>query len=154
VRISHRSSHLGDEFTVATDASRLEFGGEALDALVARSIGPVRVYGGGGWIFHSTTDAEPALLEIGRTDRFVAQLGADGAWLVADGAGALRAGIDWQAAERANWRGGFSAAVGLRYRVGDREAGFAARFHNGLSELGQFFWTPERYFGLEFNAIL
>jgi len=154
LRLSHRSSHLGDEFVDETEARRLEFGGEAIDGLVGYGLGSARVYGGGAWIFHSTTDDEPALRMAGRRDRFLVQLGADADWPVsAKGDGRLRAGIDWQAAERTNWRGGVTAAAGLTYRVGARSAGLVLRYYDGLSALGQFLWTPERYWGMELNIV-
>jgi hypothetical protein len=154
LRISHRSSHLGDEFVVATGAERVEFGGEAFDALGAwRVPGGGRLYAGGSWIFRSYTKWLPSLYYQGIGDRFVLQLGGDGAWTpFADPRVSLLAGFDWQTAERIEWKSYLSLAGGVTMRSDGRQLGFVARFFNGRSALGQFFNTPERYLSLELLA--
>ena len=156
VRISHRSSHLGDEFVNVTGAQRIEFGGEAVDALAAYRLGSIgRVYGGGSWIFRSYTDKQVlALVRMGRRDRFRLQLGADGEWPLGDGPLAAVAGIDWQTAERTEWRNALALAGGVKVNANGRSLGLVARFFDGASSLGEFFLTPERFWGIELMAEL
>jgi hypothetical protein len=154
VRVTHRSSHLGDEFSKSAGAQRIEFGGESLDGLIATHIRGVRFYAGGGWIFHSNTDNTAALLNANRPDRFFVQTGADFEWRpwqnqLFD----LVGGIDYQTAERTEWEETLGLAAGVRLKAGARGLRLIARYVSGLSSLGQFFLTPEQYFGIEF-AIL
>lgn len=154
VRISHRSSHLGDEFVVATDAERIEFGGEALDALGAVQVADVgRVYAGGAWIFRSYTKYTEVLRRNGRLDRFLVQVGADGKWpLPQNDNFEVLAGADWQTAERTGWQGALALAGGIAVRSGVRSLGLVARYFEGISSLGQFFVTPEQFWSLELVA--
>lgn len=153
-RISHRSSHLGDEFVNETGADRIEFGGEAFDLNAAWTFpGIARVYGGTSLIFRSYTKYLAILRQKGVGDCCLLQLGADGSWALGSSLEAV-AGIDWQTAERIEWDSYTSLAAGLTWRRGDRSAGFVARFSDGLSTLGQFFNTPERVIGLEFLVTL
>jgi hypothetical protein len=150
VRIAHRSSHLGDEFSATTGARRIEFGGEAIDGLLAyRFPGIARVYGGGGWIFHSNTSATRVLRDAGRSDRFTVQAGADGEWFPAAGPVGIAAGVDWQAAERSEWAGGLAVAAGVSARANGRVARVMLRYYDGNSYLGEFFLTPERFWSIE-----
>jgi hypothetical protein len=155
-RISHRSSHLGDEFVVETGAERIEFGGEALDVHVARRHGDGRVYAGGSWIFRSYTRWLPALLETGGRDRFLFQAGADGAWPIgrAGGSTSVVAGMDAQLAERTGWQRQLSAVGGVRATGARHALQLVVRVHEGQSALGQFFLTRERAWSLEFVAEL
>jgi Protein of unknown function (DUF1207) len=156
VRISHRSSHLGDEFVNDTGAERIEFGGEALDAMAAYTFpGIARVYGGGSWIFRSYTDKQvAALVAIGRRDRLVVQLGSDGEWELGDGRFALVGGIDWQTAERTNWRSAVALGGGVTVHAHGRSLGLVARWFDGVSSLGEFFLTPETFWSFELLAEL
>jgi hypothetical protein len=150
VRIAHRSSHLGDEFSATTGARRIEFGGEAIDGLAAyRFPGIARVYGGGGWIFHSNTSATRVLRDAGRSDRFTVQAGADGEWFPAGGPLGVSAGVDWQAAERSKWAGGLAVAGGVSARANGRVARLMLRFYDGNAYLGEFFLTQERFWSIE-----
>lgn len=153
-RISHRSSHLGDEFVQVSGAQRVEFGGEAFDAHAAWNVpGLARFYGGASWIFRSYTSQLEALRTRGRGDALLVQLGADGTWTpFGQTPFEIVGGVDWQSAERVAWKGNVSLAGGINYRRGDRTAGFVARFFDGPSALGQFFLTDERYLSLEFLA--
>lgn len=47
VRIYHQSSHLGDTVLIAGHPERINLSFEALEMLVSRDIGPLRLYGGG-----------------------------------------------------------------------------------------------------------
>jgi len=155
IRISHRSSHLGDEFVEQTGADRIEFGGEALDGLVGYTFpGIARVYGGGAWIFRSYTDKQvPVMLELGRRDRLLLQLGADGEWQPWDSSPiGLVAGIDWQTAERTDWKSALSAGAGFNVNANGRTLGLILRFFDGASPLGEFFLSPEQFWSFELLA--
>jgi hypothetical protein len=151
-RFFHRSAHIGDELAESTGARRIEFGGEAVELLNALQFGGLRVYGGGSWIVHSNTRYTAVLLREGRGDRFTVQAGFDGSWPVWPSRGlGLVAGVDWQTAERTNWRAATSAAAGIECRKGTRYARLTARGFEGTSPMGEFFLTSERYGGLEFE---
>jgi hypothetical protein len=152
-RISHRSSHLGDEFMEETGAQRLEFGGEALDTHVARRLGSGRAYLGASWIFRSYTIREQAMRALGRSDRFLLQAGADGTWDPwPDSRADLVGGFDVQTAQRTAWRRQVAAAAGLRWRSDSHALQVLVRFFDGPSFMGEFFLSPERYAALEFVA--
>jgi hypothetical protein len=149
VEIGHRSSHLGDELIQQTGAERIEFGHESIDMLAAYTFAGIgRLYGGGSWIFRSNTAFEMRLRGLGEHDRFQLQLGGDGEW---DVRGALHAyaGFDVQAAERSDWRRQVAVTGGIGARAGDRTARLLVRFFDGVSPLGEFFLTDERFFALE-----
>lgn len=152
-RIMHRSSHLGDELVETTGASRVEVGGEFVDAIVAWSpITDVRLYGGSAWIFRSYTDILPAVLNRGWNDRTLIQLGADGGmWPWMKGALGLVGGLDWRRAQRTNWQDSFAAAGGLALRTPRNGARLLVRYFTGVSLLEQFFLSKETYWALELN---
>lgn len=155
LRIHHRSSHLGDEFMQSTQwqARRIEFGGEALEVTAGYEYpNGARVYGGGSWIAHSNTAAETILAEWGREDRYTVQFGGDierFPWK--NGRLGYNAGVDWQAAERTNWRGAFAAAAGVHARNA-AQLGFSIRYFTGPSTMGEFFLTKETYWALELTG--
>jgi hypothetical protein len=155
LRIHHRSSHLGDEFTESTGARRIEFGGEAVEALASyNDKSGIRVYGGGSWIFHSNTKSTEVLQQLGRSDRFTVQVGADGEWYKwSNGRIGVHGGIDVQAAERTKWEGGVSGLGGIAFRrenvPGARDLRLSLRYFKGVSPMGEFFLTHEKYLHFE-----
>jgi hypothetical protein len=153
LRVHHRSSHLGDEFSAATGATRIEFGGEAAEVLAAYAPREsVRVYGGGSWIFHSNTANTAVMRQLGRRDRYTVQLGADGEWYKwANGHVGVHAGADWQAAQRTSWRGAGSVLAGVGMRR-NRELRLSLRYFTGPSTMGEFFLTPERLLHVELSG--
>jgi hypothetical protein len=154
LRVQHRSSHLGDEFAQSTGATRIEFGGESVELLASYSANEVvRLYGGGSWLFHSTTEEETVLAPLGRRDRWTVQAGADAErypW--ARGRVGFRAGVDWQAAQRTSWRGAIAAAAGLTLR-GRGSFALLLRYFDGPSTMGEFFLTDESYWALELSTV-
>lgn len=146
--ITHRSSHLGDEFVLATGAERIEFGSEQLDVMSAIDLGRgTRVYAGGTWLFRSYMGWTPRFADI--NDRVIVQFGADGEWAPWSNQ-QLRvwAGVDYQAAERTDWKSGIAAAAGIGLG-GKRSFRLMVRAYDGPSNMGEFFLTHERYFALE-----
>lgn len=153
VEIGHRSSHLGDEFLLYTGAERIEFGSEFVDGLAAWSLYDiVRVYGGGTWIFRSNTAWEMRQRGLGEHDRFQLQAGADGEWLLG-GVARAYGGVDVQAAERSDWRTQIAAVAGVGVSANGRAIRLLARFHDGVSSLGEFFLTDERSFAIELEIL-
>jgi hypothetical protein len=149
-RLIHRSSHLGDEFSASTGGDRIEFGGEAFDLLFARQFRTMRAYGGAGWIFHSNTGATAILRALDRSDRFTAQAGIEGEWHpFEDRRLSLRAGADWQSAQRTKWRSTWAFAGGFNAAAAGGSASFVLRYTGGASALGQFFLTPEGVWSFE-----
>ena len=155
VRIHHRSSHLGDEFTQSTTAQRIEFGGEALEGVVSyRDKSGVRVYGGGSFIFHSNTGSTEVLQTLQRDDRLTGQIGADGEWYKWSGGHVgIHGGVDLQAAQRTEWQSAFSALGGVAFRrenvANARELRLSLRYFSGPSPMGEFFLTKERFLHFE-----
>jgi hypothetical protein len=151
VRITHRSAHLGDEFSAASGAERIEFGGESVDGLFAYQLRRgVRIYGGGGWVFHSNTDNTGVLQRDSRLDRFLVQAGADGEFRPwRNDQLTVVAGVDYQSAERTDWEGALAVAGGLRVHAGPRSIQLMARYLDGTSPMGQFFLTAEEYWSVE-----
>jgi hypothetical protein len=149
-QLSHRSSHLGDEFSANTGAQRIEFGGEQLDVLAAYDVAAAgRLYAGGSWIFRSYLNWDDRLRDLGIQDRGIVQIGGDRVWRPwQDQRFGVYAGIDWQAAERTDWRGALALALGLGVGTG-RSLRLMARYYDGPSTMGQFFLTNERSFALE-----
>lgn len=149
VRAIHRSSHMGDQFLQATQAHRIQLGNDGFDAYGARSFGPLRVYAGGEWIGYSETDE--IAIAPGQSDVWQTQAGLDVDWQPSPRwpAWSLVGGIDWQSAQRANWRPSLAAAAGVQFRQGERSARLMARAFNGASEVYQFFRTKETMYGLE-----
>ena len=155
LRIHHRSSHLGDEFTESTGARRIEFGGEAVEGVVSyQDRTGVRLYGGGSWIFHSNTGSTAVLQQLDRPDRFTAQAGADGSWYRwSNGRVGVHGGLDFQTAQRTNWQGALSALGGVAFRRDNtptgRELRLSLRYFTGPSPMGEFFLTKEQYLHFE-----
>lgn len=154
-RIHHRSSHLGDEFTEEFGARRIEFGGEALEAVAAyQDKTGVRLYGGGSYIFHSNTKSTVILQQLGRDDRYTVQAGADGEWYKWSGGHlGVHGGMDFQAAQRTKWQGAFSALGGVAFRRDNhstaRELRLSLRYFTGPSPMGEFFLTREQFLHFE-----
>lgn len=148
IAIMHRSAHLGDEFMIYTGADRIEFGHEALELTAARAIDRLRLYGGGAWVFRSNTAYEMRARGLGEHDRAELELGAEYQWQLGP-YGEAFAGVDLQAAERTEWRTSLAAVAGAGLTHGGRAIRLMVRFHDGVSRLGEFFLTDERYLGLE-----
>lgn len=148
VALMHRSSHLGDEFINAAGAERIEFGHESIELMAARAFGGARLYGGGAWIFRSNTAFEMRARNLGEHDRFELQVGADGEWSFGR-VGRAYAGLDVQAAERTDWQTQVALVAGVGAHENGRAIRLLARFHDGVSPLGEFFLTDERFMSLE-----
>ena len=137
VRLIHRSGHLGDEVVQNSGIRRLEFDHEEVDGLIARTAGPLRVYGGGTLTLASSFDI----------DRWGAQVGADGAWPVAAG-WLVRAGIDWQHHTIAD-AARTAVVAGVERRGPAGALRLEGLYQSGASATGEFFLERERFWGLQ-----
>jgi len=147
-RVYHQSSHLGDEFLLRGGAdadSRVNLSYEVADLSVSYDVTPnLRVYGGGGYIFHR----EPADLKPWRV-----QAGFD--WLSPDtwAEGAIRpvATFDLQSSEESDWNPDISARAGIQFEnpvaLGQRLQ-LMLQYYDGRSPNGQFYERDVRYLGL------
>jgi hypothetical protein len=153
--VSHRSSHLGDEFIEGTGARRIEYGNEQLEFVAAYdAAGLARLYGGGAWIFRSYLGWDPHLRTLGIRDRAGVQLGVDREWRpFTDRRVGVWGGVDWQAAERTSWRGALAVAAGIGIGT-SRTLRLVARYYDGPSTMGQFFLTREQTFAIELMGAL
>lgn len=147
-QITHWSAHLGDEMIEKAGAERIDFTHNGLSLLVARTFGPLRVYGGGARLSKSSLENEEHL-PANFSDDATVQLGADAVWRPWDSALQLEAAIDYQAADRTGWDAQWSLVGGIRVEDGDHSVQLRGRFFDGPSPLGQFFWTHERVWGFE-----
>jgi hypothetical protein len=145
VRSYHQSSHLGDEFLLRDGAFQREnLSFEALEVILSQEAGPLRVYGGGEWLFRR----EPEALED----------------LLAHGGAELRAGpsegprlvvaVDVKSTEEHDWEPGWSARAGVELAIW-RDHGHPPRqwqifveAYDGPSPYGQFFQEQLRWLGL------
>jgi len=154
VRLLHRSAHLGDELAEKTGAQRIEYSHEAVDGLAAYRVGNgVRVYGGGTYVFRSVTESDPRIAVRDFRDAASVQAGFE-VMPPADGRLAPLVAVDWQRAQRTRWDDEVSAAVGVTTRAGGRRFSLLLRYFNGPSTMGEFFLTPESFWGLEFTGDL
>jgi hypothetical protein len=147
VRMFHRSAHIGDEYAaVHPDFTRFDLSYEAIEAVLAKSFGGARIYGGGDYQVHNaTTPIEPGTLRAG-TD-FVSRSSF--------GSGSLRgrwvAGVDLQASRDLSWRVAKSGVAGIQItRAGTTlpSLRILAELFSGPSNAGQFYGKKEKYIGL------
>jgi Protein of unknown function (DUF1207) len=139
-RLYHQSSHLGDEFLLDNpDVDRVNLSFEAIDALLSLTLGPVRVYGGGGYLLRT----EPDL------DRGIAQWGAEMrldpvAWPLTSTVRALPVfGGDFHAYQEQSWNVTSSATGGLELAnvLAGRRVRLMFVYLNGFLPFSQFFNT-------------
>jgi hypothetical protein len=140
VRLYHQSSHLGDEFLLGNPGiNRVNLSYEALDGLLSYEWERVRVYGGGGYIFHSEPDLEP----------WQAQLGVEYVHPRAAGALDLIAAADIKAAEELDWQRSRAYQLGLELkRTTARRVRLMLEHFRGHSPNGQFYQERLRYTGI------
>ncbi|MBI4545179.1 MAG: DUF1207 domain-containing protein [Gemmatimonadetes bacterium] len=136
--VAHRSAHLGDELIESTGIRRLRVTGEAFELLLARAVGPARVYAGGSRTLRSTYPGGTGAVRAG----------ADFSWPVA-GPLTMVAGAEWERAALAGEDNRLSAVAGVVLHGRAGRATLAARYFDGPSALGEFFADQERYWGFE-----
>lgn len=151
-RVYHQSSHLGDELLLrAKHPERQNLSYQAADVMLSQDMGPLRVYGGGEYLFGrdpSTLGATVAHggAELRQTGHYleIGRLGSVG----------LVMGTDVKASKEQEWKRSYSVRGGLEVgRPNDvgapgRRWRLLGEYYNGPSPYGQFFLEKISYYGL------
>ncbi|WP_284352797.1 DUF1207 domain-containing protein [Roseisolibacter agri] len=160
LRVYHQSSHLGDELLLRGEPSerieRENLSFESAEAILSQDVGPLRVYGGGEWLFNRSPES------LGRS---VAHGGVELRPTAAARIGELArarlvAALDLKSVAEQDWRTAVSARAGIevgRPRDGSdrgRRWSLLFEFHDGPSPYGQFYVRDVRLMGLGFHFVL
>lgn len=138
-RIYHQSSHLGDEYLLDTPGvNRINLSYEESEALASYDWRRWRVYGGGGYIFHSEPSLRP----------WTSQYGVEYLWPRFFHELDLVTAADWQAKQEQDWRLNRSYQLGLAFHSGDRQVRLMLEHFQGFSPNGQFYRDRLRSSGL------
>jgi Protein of unknown function (DUF1207). len=147
-RIYHQSSHLGDEFLlrkVNTKFERVNLSYEGADLKLSYELPfGVRVYGGGGGLFHR----EPSELKI-----WSAQYGIEfrSPWRLDFASMRPIVAADFKNYEENDWNTDISARAGVEFenlQVLGRKLQIMAEYFNGYTPSGQFYKDKVEYVGL------
>ena len=145
-RFYHQSSHLGDELILGGNAPRrIDLSFETVDFLAAWEYGGWRVYGGGAYVWRTSTTS----LRQGRQRARSASTSSARAACIFGGR--LTGGVDVKWLEQADWRSGVSAKLGLmvgRYSPDRRGLTLFLEAYDGYAPFGQFFVEDVRYSGV------
>jgi len=147
-RIYHQSSHLGDEFLLRKANSKFErvnlsYEGADLKLSYELPYG-VRIYGGGGGLFHK----EPSSLRI-----WSAQYGIEfrSPWRLDFASLRPIIAADIKHFDQNNWSTDVSARAGVEFenmQVLGRKLQILAEYYNGYTPSGQFYKDKVEYIGL------
>ncbi|WP_411727098.1 DUF1207 domain-containing protein [Methyloglobulus sp.] len=147
-RIYHQSSHLGDEFLlrkVNTKFERVNLSYEGADLKLSYELPyGVRVYGGGGGLFHT----EPSTLRVWST-----QYGIEfrSPWRLDFASLRPIIAADFKNFDENNWSTDISARAGVEFenlQVLGRKLQILVEYYNGYSPSGQFYKNKVEYIGL------
>lgn len=146
-RIYHQSSHLGDEFLLRTrtDLERVNLSYEGADLRLSYELPyGVRVYGGGGGIFHK----EPSSLKP-----WSVQYGIEfrSPWRIGPAPVRPIMAVDLKNHEQTNWNTDVSARAGIQFenfQTFGRKLQFLLEYFNGNSPTGQFYIDKVEYLGI------
>lgn len=146
-RIYHQSSHLGDEFLLRklTSLERINLSYEGADLRLSYELPyGVRVYGGGGGIFHK----EPSTIKP-----WSVQYGVEfrSPWRLDIAPVRPILAVDIKNHEQNNWNADISARAGIQFdnfQTFNRRLQFLAEYFNGNSPTGQFFREKAEYIGI------
>ena len=139
-QVYHQSAHLGDEFVLNTQPSRVNLSFEALEVLASHEFGSVRAYAGGEHIFRR----EPATLKPGLLHGGV-EVRPGGAVVRVGGLGTGRlvAALDVKSTEERKWRVGWSARLGVEFQPAGttmpRRLSVQLEAYAGPAPYGQFY---------------
>jgi Protein of unknown function (DUF1207) len=156
-RIYHQSSHLGDEFILNTNPTRVNLSFEAAELLVAHDLGSFRVYGGGEYVLrHEPADLRPGLLHAGlEYGHAKAVMRVSGL-----GDGRIVAALDAKSSEERKWRVGWSGRAGIEFRLAADGVGAARNLslqlqtYSGPAPYGQFYQENVRSVGVGVHLAL
>jgi hypothetical protein len=147
-RIYHQSSHLGDEFLlrkVNTKFERVNLSYEGVDLKLSYEFPyGLRVYGGGGGLFHR----EPAALK-----KWSAQYGVEfrSPWRLEFVSMRPIIAVDLKNFDENNWSTDVSARAGVEFdnaKVLGRKLQIMVEYFNGYTPSGQFYKNKVEYIGL------
>lgn len=147
-RIYHQSSHLGDEFLLRKENSafdRINLSYEGMDLRLSYEFPyGVRLYGGGGGLFHKY----PSALKVWMT-----QYGIEfrSPWRMDFASMRPIVAADFKNYQENNWSTDVSARAGVEFenlQVLDRKLQILVEYFDGHSSSGQFFKNKVEYIGL------
>jgi Protein of unknown function (DUF1207) len=144
-RVFHQSSHLGDEFLLRTSLERINLSYEGADLRLSYELPyGIRVYGGGGGIFHKhPSTIKPWSVQYGLEFR--------SPWRFDFAAIRPILAIDFKNHEQSNWDANISARAGIQFdnhQVFSRKLQFLIEYFNGNSPTGQFYKEKAEYLGI------
>jgi hypothetical protein len=144
-RVFHQSSHLGDEFLLRTSLERINLSYEGADLRLSYELPyGIRVYGGGGGIFHKhPSTIKPWSIQYGLEFR--------SPWRFDFAAIRPILAVDFKNHEQNNWNADISARAGIQFdnhQVFSRKLQFLIEYFNGNSPTGQFYKEKAEYLGI------
>lgn len=144
-RIFHQSSHLGDEFLLRTRLERINLSYEGADLRVSYELPyGVRIYGGGGGIFHKQPSTiKPWSIQYGLEFR--------SPWRIDFAAMRPILAVDFKNHEQNDWNADISARAGFQFdnhQAFGRKLLFMIEYFNGNSPTGQFYKEKAEYLGI------
>ena len=142
VQLYHQSSHLGDEFLLNMQPTRVNLSFEAVEVLFSREIGSIRAYAGGEQIFRrEPSTLRPALFHGGIEYRPGAR-----------GARRPFAALDVKSTQERKWRVGWSARLGVEFQPAEqtvpRRLSVELQGYAGPAPYGQFYVENVRSVGV------
>ena len=143
-RVFHQSSHLGDEFLLRTSLERVNLSYEGADLKLSYELPyGVRVYGGGGGIFHKNPSTiKPWSTQYGIEFR--------SPWRIDFAALRPILAVDIKNHQQNNWNTDVSARAGVQFdnvQAFGRKLQFLVEYFNGNSPTGQFYKEKVEYLG-------
>lgn len=144
-RVFHQSSHLGDELLLRTTLERINLSYEGADLKLSYELPyGIRVYGGGGGIFHK----EPSTIKPWST-----QYGIEfrSPWRIDFAAMRPILAVDIKNHQQVNWNADVSARAGFQLdnvQAYGRKLQFLLEYFNGNSPTGQFYKEKVEYIGI------
>jgi len=146
-RIYHQSSHLGDEFLLRKNSKfeRINLSYEGVDLKLSYDLPyGVRIYGGGGGLFHK----EPSALKI-----WSVQYGIEfrSPWRIDFASMRPIVAVDIKNYDENNWSTDVSARAGVEFensKVLGRKLQILAEYYNGFTPSGQFYNNKVEYIGV------
>lgn len=147
-RLYHQSSHLGDEFLlrkINTKFERVNLSYEGADLRLSYELPfGVRLYGGGGGLFHT----EPSTLKP-----WSVQYGVEfrSPWRIEVASMRPVVAVDIKNFEENNWNTDVSARAGVEFdnlQVLGRKLQVLVEYYNGFTPSGQFYKDKVEYIGL------
>ncbi|MDQ3185538.1 MAG: DUF1207 domain-containing protein [Pseudomonadota bacterium] len=144
-RVFHQSSHLGDEFLLRTTLERVNLSYEGADLRLSYELPyGIRVYGGGGGIFHKhPSTIKPWLIQYGMEFR--------SPWRINFAAMRPILAVDLKNYQQNNWNADVSARAGFQFdnfSAFGRKLQFLVEYFNGNSPTGQFYREKVEYIGI------